>query len=69
VQAAVGFILGALAHHASIQNNDIGLIGPLAGLVPQALQGRRQAQRVGHIHLTTFSPNVIFHVQYYNKFS
>ncbi len=66
-QPSHGLVFGALAHHAGIEHDDIRLVGLCVGLVAEVLQGRGHALRIGHVHLAAFSPNVIFHVRYYNR--
>jgi hypothetical protein len=66
-QPSIGLILRALADNTGVENNHISLFCARSSLIFEALQSGGNALRIGNIHLTAFSPNVILHVQYYNK--
>jgi hypothetical protein len=66
-QAAVGFILGALAHNTGIHHQNVGLFDGGGIFVAQVLQGRRHPLRIGHVHLAAFSPDVVLHAADYNR--
>ena len=67
MEPTVGFIFRALAYDAGVQDDDIGFLGVLGRVVSEMLKGGGRAGPIRNIHLTTFCPNVIFHVRYYNK--
>ena len=54
-------VLGALPHHAGIDDHDVGFIAIWRGAMTQLFQLGCQQLRVGNIHLAAESPNVILH--------
>src|SRR5690606_2066087 len=60
-QAPDSFILRALAHHAGIQYNHVGVVDAGSLLVTQVRKRTRQPAGVRGVHLTAFSPDVVSH--------
>lgn len=58
-QATIRPVLGALTDDARVQNDDVGVLGASARLIPQSLERRGDALRVGDVHLTAFGPDVV----------
>ena len=67
VQPAVSLVLGALPHHAGVHDDHVSRFGLRGVLVAQVFQGSRDPLRIGNVHLTAFSPDVVFHARYYNR--
>ncbi len=65
-EAAVGLVLGGLAHDAGVQNDDIRLLSGFGVGIAQMLERRPHALGIGHVHLAALGPNMIFHVRNYN---
>ena len=54
-------VLGALAHHAGVEHDHVGLLDIGLGAVAKLLEGAGDSLGVAHVHLTAFRPNVILH--------
>ena len=60
LQAMIDFLLGIIAHRASVQKYGIGLFGTLADLVACHLHDRSHDLRVGHVHLASVCLDIQF---------
>ncbi len=60
-EAAKGFIFGALAHNAGVDDEDIGIIGIGGGLNAHTFKFGGEALCIGLIHLTPQCPDVVLH--------
>ena len=48
-----------LPHHAAIEHDDVGALHDRLRLASQAVESVRKPLGVGHVHLTTYGPDVI----------
>ena len=60
-EAADGFVFGALAHDAGVEDDDLSVFGTGGGLIALLFEGRGDALGVGDVHLAAFGPDVVVH--------
>ena len=58
-ELADGFVLCALAHHAGVQNDDVGIVHVIAPAVGQSLQFSGHMVAVCNVHLAADGPDMI----------
>ena len=58
-QFADGLVLGALAHHAGVEHDDVGLVEAVGRPVADLLQLGGDVVGIGHIHLAADGPDVV----------
>ena len=64
-QPSMCSVLRALTHDAGIEHHDVCLFGYRRRAIAQPFELGRHSLRVGHVHLTAGSPNVIQHERHY----